>query len=169
MRFFVFRLPPVLAGSAVVYGLAYGLFPVGWIVLNALFLFRLTDEKGLFKILKESLTNVAADRRLQILLIAFAFSAFMEGTAGLGTPVAVCAAIMMGLGFPPLAAALINLVGNTLPVAGGSVAIPLITLQAVTNLDTMQPDPCLRLADGSLLPHRTVLDRLDLCGIQAHD
>src|SRR5512137_3059469 len=99
----VFRLPPILAGSAAVYGLAYGLFPVGWIVLNALFLFRLTDEKGMFKILRESLTGVAADRRLQILLIAFAFSGFMEGAAGLGTPVAVCAAIMIGLGFPPLA------------------------------------------------------------------
>jgi lactate permease len=133
----VFRLPPALAGSAAIYGLAYGLFPVGWIVLNALFLFRLTDEKGLFKILKESLTSVAADRRLQILLIAFAFSGFMEGAAGLGTPVAVCAAIMIGLGFPPLAASLINLVGNTLPVAGGSLAIPIVTLQAVTNLDMM--------------------------------
>ncbi len=135
---FVFRLPPILAGSAAVYGLAYGFFPVGWIVLNALFLFRLTDEKGLFKIMRESLTAVAADRRLQILLIAFAFSGFMEGAAGLGTPVAVCAAIMIGLGFPPYAASLINLVGNTLPVAGGSVAIPIVTLQAVTGLDMMK-------------------------------
>jgi lactate permease len=150
----VFRLPLAMAGAAVSYGLAYGVFPVGWIILNALFLFRLTDEKGLFKTLRESLTHVAGDRRLQILLIAFAFSAFMEGVAGLGTPVPVCAAIMMGLGFPPLSASLINLVGNTLAVPAGSVAIPLITLQAVTNLDMMK----LTLAAAwQLLPFAIIL------------
>ena len=99
-----FHMPARMAAATTVYGLAYGLFPIGWIVLNVIFLYQLTVEAGRFEVLKHSLTGITQDRRLQLLLIAFSFGAFFEGAAGFGTPVAVTAALLIGLGFRPLQA-----------------------------------------------------------------
>jgi lactate permease len=119
------------------FGGAYGLFPIGWIVLNVIFLYQLTADRGLFTILRESITHITRDRRLQLLLVAFCFGAFFEGAAGFGTPVAVTAAILMGLGFSPLAASGLSLIANTAPVAFGALGTPIIALQTVTELDLM--------------------------------
>ena len=132
---FIFRMPAGMAGSTAVYGAAYGLFPIGWIVLNVIFLYHLTNEKGLITVLRESITAVTRDRRLQLLLVAFCFGAFFEGASGFGTPVAVTGAILMGLGFSPLAASGLSLIANTAPVAFGALGTPIVTLQAITNLD----------------------------------
>ena len=134
----VFGMPASMAVSAAVYGAAFGLLPIGYIVLNALFLYNLCNESGLFKTLRESITTVTPDRRLQVLLVAFGFGAFMEGGAGLGAPIAVVAAMMIGLGFPPLAASGLALVANTIPVPFGALGTPIVTLQAVSQLDLMQ-------------------------------
>ena len=134
----VFGMPPGMAVSAAVYGAAYGLFPIGWIVLNVLFLYQLTNERGLFAVLRESITTVTRDQRLQLLLVAFCFGAFFEGAAGFGTPVAVTGAILMGLGFTPLAASGLSLIANTAPVAFGALGSPLIALQGVTGLDLLK-------------------------------
>jgi len=131
----VFRMPPTRAGLTAVYGAAYGLLPIGWIILNVIFLYTLTAHKGLFDCLKDSLTGVTQDRRLQVLLIAFCFGAFFEGAAGFGTPVAVTAAILIGLGFRPLAASGLTLIANTAPVAFGALGTPIVVLHGVTNLD----------------------------------
>ncbi len=131
----IFGMPPVLAGASALYGAAYGLLPVGWIILNVIFLYRLTNEKGLFKVLQGSLTSVTRDRRLQLLLVAFCFGAFFEGAAGFGTPVAVTAAILIGLGFQPLVASGLSLIANTAPVAFGGLGTPLVALATVTGLD----------------------------------
>lgn len=132
---FVFRMPAGKAGMTALYGAAYGLMPIGWIILNVIFLYTLTAEKGLFDCLKDSLTGVTQDRRLQLLLIAFCFGAFFEGAAGFGTPVAVTAAILIGLGFSPLAASGLTLIANTAPVAFGALGTPIIVLASVTGLD----------------------------------
>ncbi len=116
------------------YGAAFGLFPIGWIVFCAIFLYNITVETGKFEIVKKSVGNLTEDRRLQALLIAFAFGAFIEGAAGFGTPVAVAAAMMTGLGFSPFYAAAICLLANTAPVAFGSIGIPLTTLAGITTL-----------------------------------
>jgi lactate permease len=129
-----FRMPPLLAVSAALYGAAYGLLPIGWVVFTAMLLYRLTVETGKFEIIKDSIAGLTGDQRLQALLIAFAFGAFIEGAAGFGTPVAVAAAMMTGLGFAPFFAGAICLLANTSPVAFGSIATPLIALQAVTGL-----------------------------------
>jgi lactate permease len=121
--------------TVAVLGAAYGLFPIGWIILNVIFLYTLANEKGYFKILQESLTGITQDRRLQLLLIAFSFGAFFEGAAGFGTPVAVTAAILIGLGFSPLSASGLSLIANTAPVAYGALGTPIIALAAVTGLD----------------------------------
>jgi len=121
-----------------VYGAAYGLLPIGWIILNVIFLYQLTLQKGHFKILQNSIANVTNDRRLQLLLIAFAFGAFFEGAAGFGTPVAVTGAILIGIGFSPLAASGLCLIANTAPVAFGAIGTPVIALSAVTGLDLLQ-------------------------------
>ena len=131
---FVFGMPAGMAAGAAAYGGAYGLFPIGWIVLNVIFLYQLTNERGLFAILRSSITTVTADRRLQLLLVAFCFGAFFEGAAGFGTPVAVTAAILIGLGFTPLAASGLSLIANTAPVAFGALGTPLIALESVTGL-----------------------------------
>ena len=133
----IFGMPAGMAAATAVYGAAYGLFPIGWIVLNVIFLYQLTHERGLFAILRTSITRVTADRRLQLLLVAFSFGAFFEGAAGFGTPVAVTAAILIGLGFSPLAASGLSLIANTAPVAFGALGTPLIALQSVTNLDLL--------------------------------
>ena len=132
---FIFQMPAGMAASTAVFGAAYGLFPIGWIVLNVIFLYHLTNERGLFKVLRESITTVTRDRRLQVLLVAFCFGAFFEGASGFGTPVAVTGAILMGLGFSPLTASGLSLIANTAPVAFGALGTPVVTLQAVTNLD----------------------------------
>ena len=134
----VFGMPASMAVSAAVYGAAFGLLPIGYIVLNALFLYNLCNESGLFKTLRESITSVTPDRRLQVLLVAFGFGAFMEGGAGLGAPIAVVAAMMIGLGFPPLAASGLALVANTIPVPFGALGTPIVTLQAVSQLDLLK-------------------------------
>jgi lactate permease len=132
---FVVGMPAGLALRAATLGAAYGLFPIGWIVLNVIFLYRLTLEKGRFDALRDSVAGVTADRRLQLLLIAFAFGAFFEGAAGFGTPVAVTGAMLIGLGFPPLQASGLSLIANTAPVAFGALGTPIIALQGVTGLD----------------------------------
>ena len=100
-----FHMPPSMALASAGYGAAYGLLPIGWIVVNVIFLYQLTNDRGLFTVLRESITHITDDRRLQLLLVAFSFGAFFEGASGFGTPVAVTGAILMGLGFSPLAAA----------------------------------------------------------------
>ncbi|BBH46014.1 L-lactate permease [Pseudomonas sp. KU43P] len=135
---FAFGMPAGMAGSAALYGAANGLLPIGWIVLNIIFLHRLTTENGSFKVLQDSLARITDDRRLQLLLIAFCFGAFFEGAAGFGTPVAVTGAILIGLGFSPLAASGLALIANTAPVAFGALGTPIITLAKVTGLDEME-------------------------------
>src|SRR5256886_11138122 len=131
----VFRMPVVMTVGSAVYGAAYGLFPIGWIVVNVIFLYQLTQECGLFARLRHSITGLTEDRRLQLLLIAFSFGAFIEGACGFGTPVAVTGAILIGLGFTPMAASSLALIANTAPVAFGALGAPLIGLQGVTGLD----------------------------------
>jgi lactate permease len=137
LAIFVFRMPAAMAAASTLYGAAYGLLPIGWIILNVIFLYRLTSEKGLFCILQHSLVSITRDRRLQLLLVAFCFGAFFEGAAGFGTPVAITASILIGLGFSPLAASGLSLIANTAPVAFGGLGTPLIALQGVTGLDLM--------------------------------
>jgi len=130
----VYRMPVGLMLSSTAYGALFGLFPIGWIVYWAIVLYRITVETGKFEIIKDSIGGVTDDRRLQALLIAFAFGAFIEGAAGFGTPVAVAAAMLAGLGFSPYYAAGICLLANTAPVAFGSIGIPVVTLARITGL-----------------------------------
>ena len=135
---FVYGMPAQMAGASAMYGAFFGLLPIGWIVLNIIFLYQLTKDKGYFKIMQDSIAGVTEDRRLQLLLIAFAFGACFEGAAGFGTPVAVTGAILIGLGFSPLAASGLSLIANTAPVAYGALGTPIIALAAVTGLDLFQ-------------------------------
>jgi len=134
VAFFLYRMPLGHLVSAAAYGAAFGLFPIGWIVIWAVFLYRLTVETGKFELIKQSIGSLTRDPRLQALLIAFAFGAFVEGAAGFGTPVAVASAMLAGLGFSPFYAAAICLLANTAPVAFGSIAIPVVTLAGITGL-----------------------------------
>src|SRR5260370_19311320 len=131
---FLYRMPVVNVIGAATYGAAFGLFPIGWIVIWAVLLYRLTVETGKFESIKHSIGSLTSDRRLQALLIAFAFGAFMEGAAGFGTPVAVAAAMLAGLGFSPFYAAAICLLANTAPVAFRSIPTPIMTLAGITGL-----------------------------------
>ena len=131
----VFTMPWELSVRASLLGAAIGLFPIGWIILNVIFLYRLTVEKGWFQILQQSIGGITTDRRLQLLLIAFSFGAFFEGASGFGTPVAVTGAILIGLGFSPLAASGLSLIANTAPVAYGALGTPIAGLAAVTGFD----------------------------------
>ena len=131
---FAYKLPPPLTLSAAADGAAFGLFPISWIVFASIILYRITVETGKFEIIKASMGNLTTDARLQALLVAFAFGAFVEGAAGFGTPVAVAAAMMVGLGFSPFYASALCLVANTAPVAFGSIGIPVITLAGITGL-----------------------------------
>jgi lactate permease len=133
-----FTMPADAALASALYGAAFGLFPIGWIILNVIFLYQLTDRKGQFQILRESIAGISGDRRLQLLLIAFCFGAFFEGAGGFGTPVAVTGAMLIGLGFAPLAASGLSLIANTAPVAFGALGTPIIALAAVTGLDMLQ-------------------------------
>lgn len=134
----VYGMPWQSAAAAAGFGAAFGLFPIGWIVLAAVFLFVMTVEAGEFEKIKESVTSLSPDRRLQALLIAFSFGAFLEGAAGFGTPVAISSALMIGAGFPPLYAAGLALIANTAPVAFGALGTPILTLAKVTGLPEMQ-------------------------------
>jgi len=131
----VYRMPASLAGAAAIFGAAYGFFPIGWIILNAIFIYQLSVETGGFAALQQQIAGISRDRRIQALLIAFSFGAFIEGAAGFGTPVAITGALLIGLGFRPLEAAKLALIGNTAPVAFGALGTPLVTLHAVTGLD----------------------------------
>ncbi len=131
---FVYRMPPSLIAHATLYGAAFGLFPIAWIVFWAIALYRLTVETGQFDIIRASIGSITRDQRLQALLIAFAFGAFIEGASGFGTPVAVASAMLAGLGFSPFYAAAICLIANTAPVAFGAIATPIVTLASVTGL-----------------------------------
>ncbi|WP_198085178.1 L-lactate permease [Variovorax sp. E3] len=134
---FAFGMPADMAGKAAFLGGITGLLPIGWIVLNIIFLQQLTQQNGSFQVLQDSIAGITEDRRLQLLLIAFAFGAFFEGAAGFGTPVAVTAAILIGLGFSPLAASGLSLIANTAPVAFGALGTPVITLAKVHGYDLM--------------------------------
>ncbi|MCE4226417.1 L-lactate permease [Methylobacterium sp. C25] len=130
-----FGMPTGLAGRAAILGMVTGFFPIGWIILNVIFLYRLTVEKGWFAILQQSVAGITSDRRIQLLLVAFAFGAFFEGAGGFGTPVAVTGAILIGLGFSPLAASGLSLIANTAPVAFGALGAPIQGLASVTGYD----------------------------------
>ena len=149
----VFQMPIKMASIAAIYGACYGLFPIGWIVLNVIFLYRMTCETGRFKILQLSMTGITQDTRLQLLLIAFSFGAFFEGASGFGTPVAVTAALLIGLGFPPLQASGLSLIANTAPVAYGALATPIVALAAVTGYSEVS----LGAQVGRILPFFSVL------------
>jgi lactate permease len=139
--------------AATCHGAAFGLFPIGWIVLSAIFFYALTVHAGQFEIVKASVVGLSPDRRIQALLIAFSFGAFLEGAAGFGTPVAISAALMLGAGFRPLYAAGLALIANTSPVAFGALGTPIITLAKVTGLDEMQ----LSMMAGRQLPFFSVV------------
>jgi lactate permease len=149
----VFGMPARLAVESAVLGAAYGLLPIGWIVLNVLFLYHIAESQGLLAAMKSRLAAVTSDRRLQLLLIAFCLGAFFEGAAGFGTPVAVTAAVLIALGFPPLAASSLSLLANTAPVAYGGLGTPIVALQASTGLDLFN----LSAMVGRQLPFFSVL------------
>jgi L-lactate transport len=141
------RMPAVPAVAATLNGAAFGLFPISWIVFSSILMYRLAVDTGRFEIIRDSIGALTADRRLQLLLIGFAFNGFIEGAAGFGSPVAVSAAMLAGLGFPPFYAALLCLIGNTAPVAFGSIGIPIVTLTQITGL----PMPALSAMTGRFL------------------
>jgi lactate permease len=150
---FAYGMPAEMAGKAALLGGLTGLLPIGWIVLNIIFLHQLADANGSCKIQEDSIANITQDRRLQLLLIAFSYGAFFEGAAGFGTPVAVTAAILIGLGFSPLAASGLSLIANTAPVAYGALGTPIITLAKVHGYDVM----ALSAMVGRILPFFSLL------------
>src|ERR1700735_2530892 len=150
---FFFRMPPVLAGLSFGYGVAFGVLKIAWIVLAAVYLYDISVETGQFEIMKESVAGITADRRLQVLLVAFCFGAFIEGAAGFGAPVAIAGAFMIGLGFKPFHAAALNLIANTAPVAWGAIGTPVHALAAVTAL----PESDLNAMIGRILPFTAIL------------
>jgi len=148
-----FGMPLSLAAMSFGYGVAFGLLKIAWIVLAAVFLYDISVETGQFEIMKESIAGITADRRLQVLLVAFCFGAFIEGAAGFGAPVAIAGAFMIGLGFRPFHAAALNLIANTAPVAWGAIGTPVHTLAAVTSL----PESDLNAMIGRILPFTAVI------------
>ena len=159
----IYGMPAKLTLASAGYGAAFGLFPIGWIVLNAIFIYSLSVETGGFKVLQDRMSGLSNDRRIQALMIAFSFGAFIEGFAGFGAPVAITGALMIGLGFRPLEAAKLALIGNTAPVAFGSVGIPIITLAKVTGLD----ESALSMMVGRQLPFFSLLVPFWLVAAQA--
>ncbi len=133
----VYGMPAQLAFAAAGYGAAFGLLPIGWLILNAIFIYQLSVETGQFAVLQRQIAGISQDRRIQALMLAFCFGAFIEGAAGFGAPVAISGALMIGLGFKPLEAAKLALIGNTAPVAFGALGIPLTTLAPLTGLDLL--------------------------------
>lgn len=148
-----FKMPAALAAMSFVYGVAFGVLKIAWIVLAAVFLYDISVEAGQFEIMKESIAGITPDRRLQVLLVAFCFGAFIEGAAGFGAPVAIAGAFMIGLGFRPFHAAALNLIANTAPVAWGAIGTPVHTLAAVTAL----PESDLNAMIGRILPFTAVI------------
>src|SRR6184192_4692501 len=134
----VFGMPVSLAGMSFLYGVGFGVLKIAWIVLAAVYLYDVSVHTGQFEIMKESVAAITADRRLQLLMVAFCFGAFIEGAAGFGAPVAIAGAFMIGLGFKPFHAAALNLIANTSPVAWGAIGTPVHTLAAVSGL----PESC---------------------------
>lgn len=159
----VYRMPTTLAVMAALHGAMYGLFPICWIVITAVFLFNITVKSGHFEVIKHSLASITSDRRLQALLIAFSFGSFLEGTAGFGAPVAITAAMLVGLGFQPLYAAGICLIANTAPVAFGSVGIPITVAAQVSGI----PEMAISQMVGRTLPLLSVFLPLYLVTIVA--
>src|SRR5882724_10328217 len=149
----IFKMPIILAVTSFGYGVAFGILKIAWIVLAAVFLYDSTVETGQFEIMKESVAAITADRRLQVLLVAFCFGAFIEGAAGFGAPVAIAGAFMIGLGFRPFHAAALNLIANTAPVAWGDIGTPVHTLAAVCAL----PESDLSAMIGRILPFTAVI------------
>ncbi|ABF40729.1 L-lactate transporter [Candidatus Koribacter versatilis Ellin345] len=150
---FAFHMPGRMAAATMVYGAGYGLLPIGWIIINVIFLYNLTVVTGRFEVMQHSLMNVTQDRRLQLLLIAFCFGAFFEGASGFGTPVAVTATILIGLGFRPLEASGLSLIANTAPVAYGALGTPILGLKGVTGISEM----VLGAQVGRILPFFSLL------------
>src|SRR5438045_2329568 len=148
MAIVAFQMPALLAVSSFFYGAAFGLLKIVWIVIAAVFLYDISVETGQFEIMKQSVAAITPDRRLQLLLVAFCFGAFIEGSAGFGAPVAIAGAFMIGLGFKPFQAAALNLIANTAPVACGAIGTPLHALARVTALD----ERSLNQMIGSILP-----------------
>jgi lactate permease len=148
-----FRMPPALAAISFGYGVAFGAVKIAWIVLAAVYLYDISVETGQFEIMKESVAGITPDRRLQVLLVAFCFGAFIEGAAGFGAPVAIAGAFMIGLGFKPFHAAALNLIANTAPVAWGAIGTPVHTLAAVSSL----PESDLSAMIGRILPLTAVI------------
>src|SRR5438309_5651772 len=144
----VYRMPPEMAAMSFLNGAAFGLLPVGWTIFNAMLLYNITVETGQFNVVRRSVAGISGDARIQAILIGFAFGAFLEGAAGGGTPVAICGAIMVGLGFHPFLAAVLCLIANTSPVAFGGLGTPLIVLNGVTDL----PTETLSIMAGHQLP-----------------
>ena len=149
----IYAMPVGMASLSILYGAAYGFLPIGWIIINVIFLYNLANQKGLFSTLQDSLMAITQDRRLQLLLVAFCFGAFFEGAAGFGTPVAVTSSILIGLGFSPLSAAGLSLIANTAPVPFAGLGTPLVALQGVTGLD-------LRALTTAVAQQLTVFDLL---------
>ena len=135
---FAFGMPAKLALLTAGFGAMYGLLPIGWIVISAIFVYEITVHTGQFEVLRSKIEHLTDDRRLQVLLIAFSFGAFIEGAAGFGTPVAISAAMLIGLGFRPLPAAGLALIGNTAPVAFGALGAPILALARVTELSPLE-------------------------------
>src|SRR5436190_8705764 len=148
-----FHMPPALAGMSFLFGVGFGLLKIAWIVLAAVYLYDISVATGQFEIMKESVAAITADRRLQVLLVAFCFGAFLEGAAGFGAPVAIAGAFMIGLGFKPFHAAALNLIANTAPVAWGAIGTPVHTLAAVSGL----PESDLNAMIGRILPFTAVI------------
>ncbi len=144
----IFGMPVQLAGMSFLYGVAFGVVKIAWIVLAAVYLYDISVHTGQFEIMKESVAGITPDRRLQVLLVAFCFGAFIEGAAGFGAPVAIAGAFMIGLGFKPFHAAALNLIANTSPVAWGAIGTPVHTLAAVSGL----PESDLSAMIGRILP-----------------
>ncbi len=149
----IFGMPLPLAGASFLYGVAFGLVKIAWIVFSAVFLYDIAVASGAFEIMKDSIAAISADRRLQALIIAFSFGAFIEGAAGFGAPVAISAAFMVGLGFQPFYAAALCLIANTAPVAWGALGTPVHTLAAVTAL----PEADLNAMIGRILPFTSII------------
>src|SRR5690242_18480318 len=149
----VFHMPAVLAGESFLYGVATGLMNIVWIVVAAVFLYDISVNTGDFEIMKSSVGGISPDRRLQLLLVAFCFGAFIEGCAGFGSPVAIAGAFMIGLGFKPFHAAALNLIANTAPVAWGAIGTPVHMLAAVTAL----PEADMNAMIGRILPITAVI------------
>src|SRR6202795_2623074 len=148
-----FKMPLTLAAMSFGYGVAFGLLKIAWNVLAAVYLYDISVETGQFEIMKEPIAGITADRRLQVVLVAFCFGAFIEGAAGFGAPVAIAGAFMIGLGFRPFHAAALNLIANTAPVAWGAIGTPVHTLAAVTAL----PESDLNAMIGRILPFTALI------------